>query len=344
MPTACPDCGGSVEVTHVASQYQEEIPEVRPIVRRFDIEVGRCSQCRRRVQGRHVLQTSDALGAAGAQLGPGVVALVVELHTEMGVPLAKVAHVLRTTFGLQVTPGGLAHLLHRTARDAAPTYTALCEQVRNSPVVTPDETGWRVGGLRHWLWAWVTPETTVYAICPGRGFDDAATVLGADFAGVLVRDGWVSYRCYRAALHQSCLNHLLRRCKELQEDHLSIDATNWRAEQAIRPAVVIRKDAPICQERVGTPPRAELDLKGSGQKAMEDGGASPAVGRGLGTRIADADSRRHRLSSRDRLSVQRRGSLCSRRVKALRASSACAEHDRQLGGVSPLSSLMAAKD
>ena len=124
----------------------------------------------------------------------------------MGVPLAKVAHVLRTTFGLQVTPGGLAHLLHRTARDAAPTYTALCEQVRNSPVVTPDETGWRVGAISHWLWAFVPPETTVYAICPGRGFDDATTVLGADFDGVLVRDGWVSYRCYRAALHQSCLN------------------------------------------------------------------------------------------------------------------------------------------
>ena len=318
VPAACPDCGGAVEVTRVASQYQEEIPEVRPLVRRFDIEVGHCSQCQRRVQGRHALQTSDALGAAGAQLGPGVVALVVELHTEMGVPLAKVAHVLRTTFGLQVTPGGLAHLLHRTARDAAPTYTALCEQVRNSPVVTPDETGWRVGAISHWLWAFVTPETTVYAICPGRGFDDATTVLGADFDGVLVRDGWVSYRCYRAALHQSCLNHLLRRCKELQEDHpdslwagqvqavlqtglavrdrcndgelsehglasvrgrlvarlgrlidappplddterfarhlatefaavflflwdLSVDATNWRAEQAIRPAVVIRK-------------------------------------------------------------------------------------------------------
>ena len=219
VPAACPDCGGAIEVTRVASQYQEEIPAVRPVVRRFDIEVGHCSRCQRRVQGRHALQTSDALGAAGAQLGPGVVALVVELHTEMGVPLAKVAHVLRTTFGLQVTPGGLAHLLHRTARDAAPTYTALCEQVRNSPVVTPDETGWRVAAISHWLWAFVTPETTVYAICPGRGFDDATTVLGADFDGVLVRDGWVSYRCYRAALHQSCLNHLLRRCKELQEDH-----------------------------------------------------------------------------------------------------------------------------
>ena len=76
VPAACPNCGGAIEVTRVASQYQEEIPEVRPIVRRFDIEVGHCSRCQRRVQGRHALQTSDALGAAGAQLGPGVVALV----------------------------------------------------------------------------------------------------------------------------------------------------------------------------------------------------------------------------------------------------------------------------
>ena len=166
----------------MASQYQEELPVVRPVVRRFDIEVGHCSQCQRRVQGRHVLQTSDALGAAGVQLGPAVVALVVELHTEMGVPLAKVAHLLRTTFGLQVTPGGLAHVLHRAARAAAPAYTELCEQVRK--------------------WAFVTPDTTVYAICPGRGFDDAATVLGTDYVGVLVRDGWAPYRCYDG-LHQT---------------------------------------------------------------------------------------------------------------------------------------------
>ena len=37
-----------------------------PVVRRFDIEVGHCSRSQRRVQGRHALQTSDALGAAGA--------------------------------------------------------------------------------------------------------------------------------------------------------------------------------------------------------------------------------------------------------------------------------------
>ena len=107
-------------MTRVASQYQEELPPVLPIVRRFDIEVGRCSQCRRRVQGRHRLETSDALGAAAVQLGPGLASLVVELHTEMRVPLAKVAGLLRTRLGLEVTAGGLVHLLHRTARDAAP--------------------------------------------------------------------------------------------------------------------------------------------------------------------------------------------------------------------------------
>ena len=318
VPTRCPDCGGAVDVTGAAEQYQEDLPPVRPLVRRFDIEVGHCSQCRRRIQGRHPLQTSDALGAARAQLGPGVVALVLELHTRGGLPLAKVADLLQTRFGLQVTPGGLAHLLHRAARDARPAYEELREQVRNAPVVTVDETGWRVGAVGHWLWAAVTPTTTVYAICAGRGFDDAQMVLGADFDGVLVRDGWVVYRRYTNGEHQSCLQHLLRRCEDLLADHPhcgwvaqvqdtlqaalalrdrrnagalsdhglatargrllaqisrlidnppplddaecfaahlavefpalftflwdpSVDATNWRAEQAIRPAVVIRK-------------------------------------------------------------------------------------------------------
>ena len=52
--------------------------------------------------------------------------------------------VLRTRFGLRVTKGGLVRLLHRTGAMAAPAYEKLCEQVRCSPVVTPDETGWRV--------------------------------------------------------------------------------------------------------------------------------------------------------------------------------------------------------
>ena len=91
--------------------------------------------------------------------------------------------------------------------------------MRESPVVTPGETGWRVGAVRHWLWVFATPETTVYAICPGRGFDAAATVRGADYNGVLVRDGWAPYRRFTHALHQTCLAHLIRRARQLRTDH-----------------------------------------------------------------------------------------------------------------------------
>ena len=111
---------------------------MRPLVRRFDIEVGHCSQCQRRVQGRHALQTSDALGAAAAQLGPNVAALVVELHTELGMPLEKVVRVLRTQFGLSVTKGGLVQLLHRTA-DAA--GARVCGAARAGPLQSGGHAG-----------------------------------------------------------------------------------------------------------------------------------------------------------------------------------------------------------
>jgi transposase len=167
--------------------------------------------------------------------------------------------------------------------------------------------------------AFVTRDTTVYAIQPGRGLAQAAHVIGVDYAGVLQRDGWQSYRQFTKAAHQTCLAHLLRRCRVLLleypahpfvtavkavlqaalttrdryhahdvsahglaiarghyierlgrllertpsrrlrvrrfQAHLivefdaifsflfepTLDATNWRAEQALRPAVVTRK-------------------------------------------------------------------------------------------------------
>lgn len=218
LPAACPHCDGSIRPVRVAPQYQEELPVQRPLVRRFDVHIGQCTRCRRRVQGRHPLQTSDALGAAGAQLGPQAVAFAVLLNKRYGLPYGKIAAVLRERFGLTVTRGGLVQAVHRAARQAAPTYAALRTTVRGSPVVTVDETSWRVDAVLAWLWTWVTPETTVYAILPGRGLAQAASVIGLDYAGVLQRDGWHSYRYFTAATHQTCLAHLLRRCRALLLD------------------------------------------------------------------------------------------------------------------------------
>lgn len=219
LPTQCPSCAEPVVETAVATQYQEELPVARVVVRQFDLHVGRCTGCGRRVQGRHPLQTSDAIGAAAAQLGAQVIALVVVLNKQLGLSFAKIATLLQQLYGLTVTRSALVHAVHRTARQARPTYDALCAHVRGSPMVSPDETGWKVAGLLQWLWVFATPDTTVYRIQPGRGFEEAAAVLGADFAGVLVRDGWAPYRQFTAAAHQTCLAHLLRRCRLLAADH-----------------------------------------------------------------------------------------------------------------------------
>lgn len=215
LPSRCPRCQGELEECETVSQFQTEIPEPRVERIEFRIHVGRCRHCRRRVQGRHPRQTSDAVGSAASQLGPRALALTTQLNKGLGLPYGKTATVLQQAFGLRVSRGGLCQAMDRIASKAEPTYEALIEEVRRSPSVTPDETGWRVGGKLWWMWAFSTSQVTVYSIQPGRGFEQAATVLGADFAGFLVRDGWSIYRQFVQALHQTCLSHLLRRCREM---------------------------------------------------------------------------------------------------------------------------------
>ena len=215
LPRHCPDCHGTLEHTEVRHQYQTDIPPVRPQVTRFDVHVGHCTCCGKRVQGRHPLQTSDALGAAGSLIGPRAAALAVDLNKGIGLSYGKVQGVFADAFGLSITRGALCSMVARVGRAAEPTYQALSSWIRREPVVSPDETGWRVGALSAWLWAFVSPELTVYAIRPGRGFAEAAEILGDNFAGTLVRDGWRSYCCFCSASHQTCCCHILRRCNNL---------------------------------------------------------------------------------------------------------------------------------
>ena len=145
LPERCPHCGGGVEPKSCETQYQEEIVR-RTIVRRFDIAVGRCCHCRRRVQGRHPLQTSDAVGVGNVQLGPEALTLAAILNKQMGLSLGHTRQVLSYGFGLEVSRGGLYRALARMAGRAKPTYKGLVETARQAAVNGMDETGWKVGG------------------------------------------------------------------------------------------------------------------------------------------------------------------------------------------------------
>jgi transposase len=216
LPDHCPGCGGTVDETHVDHQYQVEIPR-QPIHRQFNIHVGCCRSCGQRIQGRHLLQTSDALGAAASQLGPDAQAAVVELNKQAGLSHGKVSRVLDDLFGISLTPGGSTHVILRAARRCEPVYATLCERVADSDWTVLDETGWRVGGHPGWLHTVVGADATVYVVDPTRSGAVAERILGIDYAGVMIHDGWSVYDNFTEARHQQCLGHLLRRCHDLLE-------------------------------------------------------------------------------------------------------------------------------
>ena len=216
LPKRCGRCGGEVVSERTEAQYQEEIVR-RTLVRRFDVEIGRCRCCGSRVQGRHRWQTSDALGAAAVQLGPEALSLAAHLNKQLGLSLGHTAQVLSLGFDFQVSRGGLYRALARLANKAAGSYEGLVAAARQSLVNRVDETGWRVGGRLQWMWVWVGEEATVYAVLPGRGFHEAAAVLGADYGGWLLHDGLRCYYGFEKAFHQSCLAHLIRRCREMAQ-------------------------------------------------------------------------------------------------------------------------------
>jgi transposase len=216
VPEKCPECSGALTVERIDSQYQEEIVR-RTWIRRFDIPICLCEQCGKRAQGRHPLQTSDAIGAAAVQVGPEALTLGVLMNKGQGLPHADVAAILKQGFHLEMSRSGICRAIQRVARKAEATWHALGEAARRSQLAHMDETGWKVDAQLRWLWAVVTEQITYCAILPGRGFAQAASILGAEYAGWLIHDGLPLYYKFLKAAHQSCVAHLIRRCRDMAE-------------------------------------------------------------------------------------------------------------------------------
>jgi len=255
LPATCPHCHSSaVHETHRDVQYQVELPQA-PIYRRFDLHLGACRSCLERVQGRHPLQTSDALGAARSQLGPVLQAFLAVLQKQLGLAHGKCVQLLQTVWGIRLTRGGVVQVLQRLARRVAPAVAQIRQSIRASPEVAVDETGWRIGGRPAWLHTQVTDSAVHYAIATSRAAEVSAQVLGWDYAGLLVHDGFRSYDNFLQARHQQCLAHILRRCRGLLE---------WLPRRSAAMVQWLKKhlqEALLQRDRLQERPRVRLTLR-----------------------------------------------------------------------------------
>src|SRR5262249_25635160 len=101
--------------------------------------------------------------------------------------------------------GGSVHTVLRAAARCEPRYQSIRQTVGQSEWVVPDETGWRVGGNSAWLHTLVGPAATAYVIDPTRSGAVAEAILGRDYDGILIHDGWSPYDQFQDARHQQCL-------------------------------------------------------------------------------------------------------------------------------------------
>jgi len=212
----CPDCGGQVEVVEVQEQYHTDIPPIQPVTTRFDIEIGQCQCCGRRIQGRHRDQTSDALGSAGVQIGPQSLALGCQMKHELGLSYGKIQSFFGSIFHFPISRSTFSRADTRLCNVFEPTYGQLILSIREKEAVNVDETGWRISGKGAWLWVFTHTELTVYHVDPSRAHGVVQQILGEDFQGTL---GCDCFLCYNPLPYdqQKCVAHLLRNAKDIEE-------------------------------------------------------------------------------------------------------------------------------
>lgn len=190
---ACPRCGTTLQGGWVHRRVQViKLPApTRAQVTEHLFIARRCPQCRRRV-----LPSPPALAAGRigqCRFGPRLLATITTWATVERLPGRQIQDRLRREYGLQLSHGGIVGLLRLVARQGRPRYDDLQAQVRGSPVMHADETGWREDGIPGFIWTLSTATTCLFHYEHSRAGAVADALLGEEFAGILVSDFYAAY-------------------------------------------------------------------------------------------------------------------------------------------------------
>ena len=207
----CPDCNERLSASQeVAQHVQEDIVPARVQVTCFKKHRYYCKHCEKLVTAPCA---SDEI--PNGYLGPVVLIQAVILKYHHGLPFNKIAEVLEGLCGLKVSEGGLAQALQRVSAWIKVEESEILKAIRISPHIYMDETGWKVSGSKHWLWATVNERLAHYRVATSRGAKVAKEIIGKDYQGVIGTDFYAAYNRLPGK-KQRCLVHLLRTMKEYQ--------------------------------------------------------------------------------------------------------------------------------
>jgi transposase len=135
------------------------------------------------------------------RMGVKLTSVIAYLRTVMRLPVRQIQSYLATLHGLKISSGEIVELLHRAKGHLEPLVAALKQEIRASPAVQADETGWREDGKNGYIWSVNTPSVRYYEYHHSRGSEVVKRLLGERFEGVLGSDFFASSNGY-AGLHQ----------------------------------------------------------------------------------------------------------------------------------------------
>ena len=199
----CPDCDSTLgEPIRTHTRIIEDIPAVTPKVTEHTVHGYWCGTCQKLVTA----PVTEAL--PHSVLGLRFLVLTAWLHYSIGISVGNCVKIAAAFLGFTVSPGGLTQGWKNLARLLEGGYEDIRQKIRTSAVLHADETGWRINGITHWLWAFATKQFCYYLIDRHRGTAVVKAVLGTVFPGILITDFWGAYNALSALAKQKCYFHL----------------------------------------------------------------------------------------------------------------------------------------
>ena len=225
-PSSCENCGNDLSDAEVTGTIRRQVFDL-PSVALFCTE----HQAERRIChcGAETTGTFPSEATAPACYGPALRAYVCYLVTRQHIPVARVAELLRDSYGAPVATGTIVAMVKEGAAMLEQFLARVKELLIDSDVAHADETGLRVEAHLQWVHAVSTTGLTLYHLDEERGTEamDAMGVI-EHLRGVLVHDGWASYRTYENLTHGLCNAHHLRELDAAGD----IDGQGWANDMA----------------------------------------------------------------------------------------------------------------
>lgn len=217
VPDQCGSChrgldGAEVESTETRQVF--DIPPMRISVTEYQAQSRRC-----RCGALTTAAFPDDVNAP-ALYGTRLQALATYLIVFQHIPYDRARQLFSDVLGVELSTGTINTAVAQGALLLEDFVSEVREQLRGSDIVHVDETGARVAGKLHWVHVASTDQLTAYLVHEKRGGaaidamgvlprQDDNGVLGWDFDGVAVHDGWKPYRNYDVT-HALCNAHHLR--------------------------------------------------------------------------------------------------------------------------------------